>query len=201
MINPNDPEENPDILSDTSASSPPKVRPEPGKPVHERRRSREDNDLRFANSPAQRRSSGEHQPNRGRGVSSGETHRRAARPSAGSENSVERSPLHRNARVSGRDSPSWEGKASYESSHGTPARSRLKPRDESPEKGAAVPKFGEWDENDPASADGFTHIFNKVREEKAGKAPGTPSHPSYQDARKQGSNDSAKCCCFPWGRK
>ena len=29
-----------------------------------------------------------------------------------------------------------------------------------------MPKFGEWDESNPSSADGFTHIFNKVREEK-----------------------------------
>lgn len=65
-----------------------------------------------------------------------------------------------------------------------------------PEKGAAVPKFGEWDENNPASADGFTHIFNKVREEKAGKVPGTPPQPSYYDARKPAGNDSAKVCLY-----
>lgn len=63
-----------------------------------------------------------------------------------------------------------------------------------PEKGAAVPKFGEWDENNPASADGFTHIFNKVREEKAGKVPGTPPQPSYPNTRKPPGNDSAKVC-------
>ncbi|KAF5194712.1 Rpm1-interacting protein [Thalictrum thalictroides] len=34
------------------------------------------------------------------------------------------------------------------------------------EKGAPLPKFGEWDVNDPASADGFTVIFNKARNEK-----------------------------------
>lgn len=33
-----------------------------------------------------------------------------------------------------------------------------------------MPKFGEWDESNPSSGDGFTHIFNKVREEKAGSA-------------------------------
>lgn len=27
-----------------------------------------------------------------------------------------------------------------------------------------MPKFGEWDESNPSSADGFTGIFNKVRE-------------------------------------
>ncbi|CAI9089857.1 OLC1v1024506C1 [Oldenlandia corymbosa var. corymbosa] len=29
-----------------------------------------------------------------------------------------------------------------------------------------LPKFGEWDVNDPASAEGFTVIFNKARNEK-----------------------------------
>lgn len=33
-------------------------------------------------------------------------------------------------------------------------------------RSAAVPKFGDWDESNPASADGFTDAFNKVREEK-----------------------------------
>ncbi|GAB2279806.1 Protein noi4 [Dionaea muscipula] len=32
--------------------------------------------------------------------------------------------------------------------------------------GRPLPKFGEWDENDPASAEGFTVIFNKARNEK-----------------------------------
>lgn len=65
-----------------------------------------------------------------------------------------------------------------------------------PDKGAAVPKFGEWDENNPASADGFTHIFNKVREEKAGKVPGTPPEPSYYTSRKPAGGDSAKVCHY-----
>jgi hypothetical protein len=38
-----------------------------------------------------------------------------------------------------------------------------------PTRGSAVPKFGDWDSN-PASADGYTHIFKKVREEKQGQA-------------------------------
>lgn len=29
-----------------------------------------------------------------------------------------------------------------------------------------MPKFGEWDVNNPASAEGFTVIFNKARDEK-----------------------------------
>ncbi|KAL5712990.1 hypothetical protein ACHQM5_015110 [Ranunculus cassubicifolius] len=29
-----------------------------------------------------------------------------------------------------------------------------------------LPKFGDWDVNNPASAEGFTVIFNKARDEK-----------------------------------
>ncbi|CAJ1853309.1 unnamed protein product [Sphenostylis stenocarpa] len=34
------------------------------------------------------------------------------------------------------------------------------------QQGKPLPKFGEWDVNDPASAEGFTVIFNKARDEK-----------------------------------
>ncbi|KAK8655512.1 hypothetical protein V6N13_108087 [Hibiscus sabdariffa] len=33
-------------------------------------------------------------------------------------------------------------------------------------KSQPLPKFGEWDVNDPASAEGFTAIFNIARDEK-----------------------------------
>ncbi|GJY20618.1 RPM1-interacting protein 4 (RIN4) family protein [Tanacetum coccineum] len=43
------------------------------------------------------------------------------------------------------------------------------------EKGPPLPKFGDWDVNDPASAEGFTVIFNKARnEKKAGAATDSP---------------------------
>lgn len=61
------------------------------------------------------------------GVGSADTRLKPAKQSAGSEYSIERSPLHRLAKTPPRDSPSWEGaKNSYDSSHGTPARSRLR---------------------------------------------------------------------------
>lgn len=69
-----------------------------------------------------------------------------------------------------------------------------------PERGPAVPKFGEWDENNPASADGFTHIFNKVREEKqtgAAKVPAMPTESSYNnDHRKDSSDDFGPVVCM-----
>ncbi|XP_024026395.1 RPM1-interacting protein 4 [Morus notabilis] len=223
MINPNDPEDNPDILSDYSSSADTSLTkknggPKPAEPgagavrsAHERQRSKEDSELRqFANAPANHNNLGrrtsydltnQRQGGGGRGAVSGDTQRRPARHSTGSDQSIEKSPLHRHARATGRDSPSWEGKSSYEG--GTPGRSRLRPRgDETPDHGAAVPKFGEWDETNPASADGFTHIFNKVREERqigAGRV-GTPE-PPYHHSRKPVQDDSAKGCCFGWFRK
>lgn len=44
-------------------------------------------------------------------------------------------------------------------------------------RSVSVPKFGEWDEKDPRLAEGFTVIFNKVKEEKhiaASKFPPVP---------------------------
>uniref|UniRef100_A0A5B7AY18 Putative RPM1-interacting protein 4 n=1 Tax=Davidia involucrata TaxID=16924 RepID=A0A5B7AY18_DAVIN len=227
MINPNDPQENPDMFPNNAspAQAPPsETRTVPEEPIgleavrptHEHRVSREDGDVRKSteSSPA-------HNDNMGRKAASestqqryggrGSNYGRPARHSTGSEHSIERSPLHphHQARIVGKGngSPSWEGKNSNENSHGTPGRSRMKPvtrGDESPDKGAAVPKFGEWDENNPSSADGYTHIFNKVREERhtgGAKVPGIDTESSYATVRKQNANNSSKSCCFPWGRK
>ncbi|KAJ0113132.1 hypothetical protein Patl1_01567 [Pistacia atlantica] len=227
MINPNDPQENPDILSSFEAPdpAPPKVMAEPeiqrgqGAVRTEQRRSREDSEHKqYRDSPARhddmgRKSSSEsnHQRQGGRVVSSGEAYKRPVRNSAGSENSFDRSPLHNQARNTGRgsgdpSSPAWEGKNLYKNSHGTPGRSRMKPAtrgDESPDAGAAVPKFGDWDENNPASADGYTHIFNRVRQERNNgpRAPGMASPSPYNNVHRQSSSDSVKSCCFPWGKK
>ncbi|KAA8526629.1 hypothetical protein F0562_008168 [Nyssa sinensis] len=46
-------------------------------------------------------------------------------------------------------------------------------------EGRPLPKFGEWDVNDPASAEGFTVIFNKARNEK--KTGGKPESPEKED--------------------
>lgn len=40
------------------------------------------------------------------------------------------------------------------------------------DKGRPLPKFGEWDVNNPASAEGFTVIFSKARDEKKGGGAG-----------------------------
>ncbi|CAL0306004.1 unnamed protein product [Lupinus luteus] len=190
MINPNDPEENPDLAID------------------ELHKIKEDDDPKnFTDSPARHYNAGNKSGGHGsHGVDSADNQRRPSRQSTGSEYSIDPSPLHRQAKTSGRDSPTLEGKNSYDSSHGTPGRSRLKPAnrgDETPDKGAAVPKFGEWDVNNPASADGFTHIFNQVREERQGGAGYTPgTHNERPHAiRKQPTDDKTQCFCFAWGKK
>jgi RPM1-interacting protein 4 len=38
--------------------------------------------------------------------------------------------------------------------------------DSKSERGSALPKFGEWDEKGPSAADGYTRIFDQVREDK-----------------------------------
>ncbi|KAK9013346.1 hypothetical protein V6N11_041359 [Hibiscus sabdariffa] len=175
IVNPNDPRESPEIHRDY-------VAPKLDEPVghgpaarrgHDRGRSRDEGDLK---------QHGDHSmPSRyGRGVSSGEASKRSTRASIGSENSIDKSPIHHQARGAGRgsmSSPAWEGKTSYDSSHGTPGRSKMRPSargNESPDKGAAVPKFGDWDERNPSSADGYTHIFNQVREERNNGGKATP---------------------------
>ncbi|KAL9671232.1 hypothetical protein QQ045_008798 [Rhodiola kirilowii] len=151
MINPNDPQENPEAFPTKTQTE--RVEPVKHGPTLERKTSREDHDLKQGNV-------GNKRP--------------PTRTSVGSEHSIDRSPLHPHyqAKITGRGSgsPSWEGKGA--TAHGTPGRSRLKNRDDDLDRGAAVPKFGEWDEDNPASADGFTHIFNQVREERH---TGTPN--------------------------
>ncbi|ESR65851.1 hypothetical protein CICLE_v10010079mg [Citrus x clementina] len=58
------------------------------------------------------------------------------------------------------------------------------------DKGRPLPKFGEWDVNDPASAEGFTVIFNKARDEK--KTGGKPDSPGKVDPPIRHGVDPAK---------
>ncbi|XVE80558.1 hypothetical protein DITRI_Ditri14bG0149700 [Diplodiscus trichospermus] len=68
------------------------------------------------------------------------------------------------------------------------------------DKGRPLPKFGEWDVNDPASAEGFTVIFNKARDEK--KTGGNPESPAKTDPQVKPGMDHGKpqpkkwLCCM-----
>ncbi|KAL0450738.1 UNVERIFIED_CONTAM: protein NOI4 [Sesamum latifolium] len=58
------------------------------------------------------------------------------------------------------------------------------------EKGRPLPKFGEWDVNNPASADGFTVIFAKARDEKKANdtAAAAAPQPSFDSMPQQHSS-------------
>ncbi|XP_043722245.1 RPM1-interacting protein 4-like [Telopea speciosissima] len=223
MINPNDPKKN--ASSDdkhpvraaavkTGAEPDATVIPGATRSKHERRSSREDGDLRRSTvSPARYdnvvRKTGTDSPLQRHGDS-----RRTGQQNGGS--SVEQSPIHphHQARVSGKGSgvstPSWERKGSSEHNHGlapaTPGTSRQKPAtraDETHDRGAAVPKFGDWNK-DPASAGGYTQVFDKVREEKQGgsqKVRVVPTESSHNGQQQNNNDDSTPVCCFAWGRK
>ncbi|KAK4793828.1 hypothetical protein SAY86_011822 [Trapa natans] len=64
------------------------------------------------------------------------------------------------------------------------------------EKGRPLPKFGEWDVNDPASAEGYTVIFNKVRDEK--KMGGKPESPGKADIPIKGPVEARKSPAKKW---
>ena len=58
------------------------------------------------------------------------------------------------------------------------------------ENARPLPKFGEWDVNDPATADGFTVIFNKARAERktGGSSGNVETSPPKYAARKENDN-------------
>lgn len=192
MINPNDPAENPEAFSiaapspnrsDAGRSSSPAP---PPASRHERRPSSDAPPLSpnpYAGSPYHRHAGGE-APRRGGGGRTGGGY------------SVEQSPVHPYSSESG----------GYGLVANSVERSRAKGGlrgNETPTRGSAVPKFGDWDSN-PASADGYTHIFDKVREEKQTQA-GKPAASGKDAARGNGNKhyddgyvSSSKFSCFGW---
>ncbi|KAI4368036.1 hypothetical protein MLD38_016647 [Melastoma candidum] len=75
------------------------------------------------------------------------------------------------------------------------------------DRGRPLPKFGEWDVNNPASADGFTVIFSKARDEKKTNSSGTGPTPRRNSSAYQKKTDNTKIkpsvskkswlCCVP----
>ncbi|KAG2251807.1 hypothetical protein Bca52824_081943 [Brassica carinata] len=53
-----------------------------------------------------------------------------------------------------------------------------------------LPKFGEWDVNDPASAEGFTVIFAKARDDKKTNASGRA--PSQRRDNNKGQDEPTR---------
>ncbi|KAM0049025.1 putative RPM1-interacting protein 4/NOI4 [Helianthus debilis subsp. tardiflorus] len=67
-------------------------------------------------------------------------------------------------------------------------------------RSASVPMFGAWDEKDPKSAEGFTVIFQKVKEEKHIAATNFPPIPRQSSCNlnnpKKETRKAKKWCCF-----
>eukprot|EP00252_Welwitschia_mirabilis_P023800 TRINITY_DN683_c0_g1_i1.p1 TRINITY_DN683_c0_g1~~TRINITY_DN683_c0_g1_i1.p1 ORF type:complete len:167 (-),score=38.88 TRINITY_DN683_c0_g1_i1:249-749(-) len=89
----------------------------------------------------------------------------------------------------------------------TPGRSKMrgvgtKP-DDTPEGSTTIPKFGDWNEKDPTSADDFTYIFNKRREEKQNgvsmisAVPSTSLSQNTTHRQNLSSRSSMWCCMAP----
>jgi RPM1-interacting protein 4 len=167
------------------------------------------------NTVGQRLGSTDSPLHRNGGVSNDESPQRVPKQSA--DRSFERSPFHphhqskHGHKGGGVSSPSSERRGSSEGGNqsfapSTPVRSRLASvnrGDESPDHGTAVPKFGDWDEGNPAPAVPYTQIFEKVREEKldaeAGGVPSNGTPKSYFSNHRQNKKESSKRCgCFPW---
>ncbi|XP_041007381.1 protein NOI4-like isoform X1 [Juglans microcarpa x Juglans regia] len=73
----------------------------------------------------------------------------------------------------------------------------------SQDKGRPLPKFGEWDVNNPASAEGFTVIFSKARDEKksdgaagSGATQRRNENQSKSQEHFQSSETKKWFCCF-----
>ncbi|MQL87771.1 hypothetical protein Taro_020320 [Colocasia esculenta] len=67
------------------------------------------------------------------------------------------------------------------------------------DKGRPLPKFGEWDVNDPATAESFTVIFNKARDEK--KAGGNAQSPSQLTKQDVPTYKTGVCAAKPAVKK
>uniref|UniRef100_A0A0E0LX45 RIN4 pathogenic type III effector avirulence factor Avr cleavage site domain-containing protein n=1 Tax=Oryza punctata TaxID=4537 RepID=A0A0E0LX45_ORYPU len=195
MFNPNDPVDNPEAFSSIAAPSPSRATP----PSHHERAPSD-----APPPPPAPYAGGSPYHRHAAGGGEAAPARRGGRTSGGGSYSVEHSPspspLHpysesgssygglvANSRAKGGGAPRGNETVSPSAS------AQLSTIDSEPTRGSAVPRFGDWDSN-PASADGYTHIFNKVREEKqtgqaAGKPPAALTAAGHGNAAKRHQDD------------
>ncbi|XP_022151929.1 RPM1-interacting protein 4-like [Momordica charantia] len=69
------------------------------------------------------------------------------------------------------------------------------------DNGRTLPKFGEWDAKDPASAEGFTMIFNKARDNKKNGGGTTSKTVISQKTQNQKHEASKKNHKYEFPRK
>ncbi|XP_068669485.1 RPM1-interacting protein 4-like isoform X2 [Aristolochia californica] len=204
MMNPNDPEQNPEAFNQQSGINQHQKRGPSGEEVGGSRDHME---------APQRYDSINHrkslEPQKIQHVRSNNSDTSSDRSNSNSDRSLRQSH-HRRWR-SGQGSNSAEGSNSFTLSPAKPTRSKpgSTQAEEKSHRVASIPKFGAWDETDPKSGDGFTVIFDKVKEQKQMGITNTATIPSepffYSHAHENHGNSSPKrktCCCFfPRSRK
>eukprot|EP00249_Psilotum_nudum_P015159 c25194_g1_i1 orf=200-727(+) len=120
--------------------------------------------------PGESRPTSSDSPGRGSGAGAGNPENGVPERLGG--DSPYRSPGRNHGRARSRlgsASPAWEKRAASGVAHG---------KSRPPDKGHPLPKFGDWDVNNPSSGEHFTVIFDKARiEKKAGSAVPIPIIP------------------------
>ncbi|KAM0934924.1 putative RPM1-interacting protein 4/NOI4 [Dioscorea sansibarensis] len=206
-INPNDPQQNQQASSQSPAPPPPLLpaKPQPVKASPERNTLKEKHVrppsrgeeagevVGFSESPA--RKAFDEMPQRGRG----------RRISAGSDRSVEQSPLHPHHQYQQQGRSARAGPGHGITPH-TPPRTRMRqgalPVLDTEDSGSPVPKFGGWDDKDPATTENYTELFGLVIQERktgSARAPITDKQKPFHLTQDRYNNSHSKCCsCFGW---
>ncbi|GAB2214672.1 hypothetical protein Droror1_Dr00019032 [Drosera rotundifolia] len=114
-------------------------------------------------------------------------------------NGIGRSPLHTRAAGGERGAKgpsSFDQNHSSDSAHGTPGRSRPRSVSQTSERGASVPEFGAWNK-DPAQAESYTDVFERVSNERKGGETPHNIRTSHNGTSRNRANDEVKGgCCF-----
>ncbi|XP_068668518.1 RPM1-interacting protein 4-like [Aristolochia californica] len=203
MINPNDPEQNPEAFNMGSFNH-----RSVNNQHHKRGPIREEvGGYRDQMEAPQHYDSINHRksldPQKTRRVRSSNSDTGSDRSNRNSDHSLMQS--HHRRRRSGQGSNSAEGSSSFIPSPAKPTRSKTgsTQAEEQSHRVASIPKFGAWDETDPKSGDGFTIIFDKVKEQKQMGISNTATIPPgpvlYSHTHENHGNSSPKrktCCCF-----
>ncbi|KAL9263905.1 RPM1-interacting protein 4-like protein [Drosera capensis] len=110
------------------------------------------------------------------------------------DNGVGRSPLHPRAAGGERGAKgpsSFDRNHSSDGAHGTPGRSRPRSVSQTPERGASVPEFGAWNK-DPAQAESYTDVFERVSKERKGGETPNNFRTSHNETSRNRPNDEVK---------
>ncbi|XP_022642885.1 RPM1-interacting protein 4 [Vigna radiata var. radiata] len=190
MMNPNDPMENPEALNNKCM----RVGENMDDGYSHNGNSLENGRFGALGNDAQR-----HMRGRGRGSNGGSTTDFVSEQSQFDDSVNQRSPRSNHRRNISKGGSSTK---SFSSSSHTTNKSRNTSFNDQPNNRApAIPKFGTWDVTDPNSGEGYTAIFNKIKEERQIKSANITNTPTLNKSNIQNqyagsfSWFSKYCCC------